>query len=137
LPYLPYLRLFLTALSKLKPASATVYRGVNVDLSKQYITGLDIAWWPISSTTSEINVLSNPMFFDLTKPRTLFTIQTRHAVDIRNYSAVSKEAELVLLPGALFKVTGALVLSALPMCVMVTMTESEERPMAFAPQTLS
>jgi hypothetical protein len=131
-PYLPYLRLLVTALGKLKPAHATVFRGVNVDLSSQYLTGLECVWWPISSTTSEINVLSNPMFFDLAQPRTLFTIQTKHAVDIRLYSAMSKEAELVLLPGACFEVTGVLQLSAQPKCVMVTMTEADERPMTLA-----
>jgi hypothetical protein len=131
-PYLPYLRLFVTALGKLKPARAIVYRGVNVDLSSQYLTGLECVWWPISSTTSEVNVLSNPMFFDLAQPRTLFTIQTKHAVDIRLYSAVSKEAELVLLPGACFEVTGVLVMNASPKCVMVTMTEADEKPMTLA-----
>ena len=131
-PYLPYLRLFLTALGKLKPAAATVFRGVNVDLSKQYLTGLEVVWWPISSTTSELDVLNNPMFFDLEQPRTLFTIQTKHAVDIRLYSAMSKEAELVLLPGACFEVKGVLTLSEHPKCVMVTMTESDARPMTLA-----
>ncbi len=127
------MRLFVTALGKLRPAhGVTVYRGVNVDLSSQYLTGLECVWWPISSTTSALNVLSNPMFFDLTKPRTLFTIVTKHAVDIRHYSAMSKEAELVLLPGARFKVTDALKTSENPKCMMITMTETDDKPMTLA-----
>jgi hypothetical protein len=128
-PYLPYLRLFVTALGKLKPTQAVVYRGVNVDLSAQYLTGLECVWWPISITTSEVNVLSNPMFFDLAQPRTLFTIQTKHAVDIRHYSSMPNEAELVLLPGACLKVTGVLKMSENPKCVMVTLIETDARPM--------
>lgn len=53
-PLFPYLKLLLTALHKLPPnGSTTVWRGVKVDLSRQYKKriGDDIVWWGFSSAT--------------------------------------------------------------------------------------
>jgi hypothetical protein len=45
LPYLFYLKLFSTALSKLKSVKKTIWRGVKADLSSQYPVGKTVVWW--------------------------------------------------------------------------------------------
>ena len=44
IPYFFYLKLFLTALSKLKTVKKTVWRGVKADLSHQYPVGKFFFW---------------------------------------------------------------------------------------------
>ena len=44
IPYFFYLKLFLTALSKLKTVKKTVWRGVKADLSHQYPVGKVFVW---------------------------------------------------------------------------------------------
>jgi hypothetical protein len=45
IPYSFYLRLFLSALSKLKSVRKTVWRGVKADLSEEYPRGKTVTWW--------------------------------------------------------------------------------------------
>jgi hypothetical protein len=126
--YLPYLRLFIGGLAKLKTTARTLYRGVNRDLSEQYHKDDMKTWWPISSTTSQLSVLKDERYFNLQQPRTLFISHARHAVDIRQYSAIENEAELVLLPGATFQVEDVLELSQNPKCTMITLQETVDCP---------
>jgi len=44
-PYFFYLKLFLSALWKLKSVKKTVWRGVKADLRNQYPVGKIIIWW--------------------------------------------------------------------------------------------
>ena len=44
-PYFFYLKLFLTALWKLKSEKTTIWRGVKSDLSEQYPVGRTVVWW--------------------------------------------------------------------------------------------
>lgn len=44
-PYLPYLKLVLSALEKLKNINAIIWRGVKADLRDQYQTGKIFVWW--------------------------------------------------------------------------------------------
>jgi hypothetical protein len=43
--YFPYFKLILTALWKLKSIKTTVWRGVQADLSTQYLVGKVFVWW--------------------------------------------------------------------------------------------
>jgi hypothetical protein len=45
LPYHFYLKLFLTALSKLKSVEKSVWRGVKADVTDQYPVGKTVTWW--------------------------------------------------------------------------------------------
>ncbi len=45
IPYFFYLKLFLSALSKLKSVNNTVWRGVKADLTDQYPVGKTVIWW--------------------------------------------------------------------------------------------
>lgn len=86
----------------------TVYRGVKLNLKSDYRKGELVVWWPLSSTTDNIEVLSEPYFLGDTGERTIFTIETKSARKIKNYSAIKKENELLLLPGTTFKVKSVL-----------------------------
>jgi len=44
-PYFFYLKLFLSALWKLKSVKKTVWRGVKADLTSQYPVGKIVIWW--------------------------------------------------------------------------------------------
>jgi hypothetical protein len=44
-PYFFYLKLFLSALWKLKSVKKTIWRGVKADLSGQYPIGRTFVWW--------------------------------------------------------------------------------------------
>ncbi|CAF1346597.1 unnamed protein product [Adineta steineri] len=108
-PWFKFLKLFLTALSKLPPITRrAIYRGVKLDLRKQYTKGTKIVWWGFSSCTSSIEVLENEQFFGKTGTRTLFTIECDNGKDIRKHSFHQAEDEILLLPGQEFEVHSSL-----------------------------
>ena len=65
-------------------------------------------WWPLSSTTSDVSVLSNSTFLGASGNRTIFQILTSQAVDVAAFSAIEGEAELLLPPGVALIITGVL-----------------------------
>ena len=58
--------------------------------------GATVVWWSVSSTTSSLGVLQCPDFLGDAGARMMFTIDARHAVDIRRYSAIPDESEVSL-----------------------------------------
>ncbi|CAF3690695.1 unnamed protein product, partial [Adineta steineri] len=76
-PWFLYLKLVLTALSKLPSTESgtTIYRGIKLDMSDQYPKGKTFVWWGFSSCTTSIDVLEQELFLGKTGPRTLFTIE--------------------------------------------------------------
>ena len=114
--YFPYLRLLVTALGKLRSAQGgekqMVNRGVRLDLVSlhpdDYRKDETMVWWPLSSTTSDVSVLSNSTFLGKSGNRTIFQIHTSQAVDIAAFSAIKGEAELLLPPGIALRITGVL-----------------------------
>ena len=111
-PPVRYLKLLLTALHKIPPSAITLFRGVAkalAQLSQKFETGKPVVWWPVTSTASRVDVLSNPVFMGSSGPRCLFAITAVSARDIQRYSAMgSQEREYVLLPGSCFKVDAIL-----------------------------
>jgi hypothetical protein len=107
-PWFLYLKLFLTALSRLPSMHKFVYRGVKLDLSERYQTGKTIVWWGFSSCTDAINVLQSDLFLGTKGARTLFTIECYFGKDIRKHSFFPSEDEILLLPATQFKVCGCL-----------------------------
>jgi hypothetical protein len=99
-PYFKYLRLFLTAVSKLPCVpSQTVWRGVTKDLSVDFPLGTRVTWWAFSSCTTAMIVLDSNMYLGKTGPRTLFSIEAMNGRTIRAHSHFSNEDEILLLPG--------------------------------------
>ena len=107
-PWFLYLKLFLTAVSRLPSTKQHVYRGVKLDLSEQYQLDKTVIWWGFSSCTTSINVLQAESFLGRTGTRTFFTIDCHSGKDIRNHSYYPKEDEILLLPATQFKVIGSL-----------------------------
>jgi hypothetical protein len=107
-PWFLYLKLFLTALSRLPSSPQHVYRGVKLDLSAQYQTGKTVVWWGFSSCTNSINVLQSELFLGKTGTRTMFNIDCHSGKDIRKHSYYPSEDEILLLAATQFKVIGCL-----------------------------
>ncbi|CAF0949459.1 unnamed protein product [Rotaria sordida] len=108
LPWFKFLKLFLTALSKLPLAGhRTIYRGVKLDLREKYNEGTQIVWWGFSSCTTTVKVLENDSFFGKRGTRTLFAIECDTGKEIREHSFYRKEDEILLLPGREFEVVSS------------------------------
>ena len=111
-PFFPYLQLMLTARSKLPKYNGPVWRGVKgVDLRAQYPKDKEVWWWAFSSTTKQLQTLTNPQFLGTSGVRTVFLIEIVHGVDLQRYSAfqgVASEAEVLLYPGTKLKVVGSM-----------------------------
>ncbi|MCQ6556820.1 ADP-ribosyltransferase domain-containing protein [Streptomyces sp. C10-9-1] len=102
-PYLPYLRLLFSAVSGLPAHTRPLWRGVSLDLRKQYPVGRTVTWWGVSSCTSEPGVAR--AFLGSRGKRTLFEVTPTKAVGIRAFSAFTGEEEYILAPGTQLKVT--------------------------------
>lgn len=102
-PYLPYLRLLFSAVSRLPARSQPLYRGVALDLRAQYPRGRTVIWWGVSSCTSQLGVAR--AFLGHRGRRTLFEVSPVRAVGISGFSAFTGEEEFILAPGTQLEVT--------------------------------
>ena len=107
-PWLLYLRLVLTALTRLPSRHCFVNRGVREDLRNQYPIGKSIVWWGFSSCTTSIGVLEDELFFGKSGTRTLFQVECNTGKNVKNHSALQHEDEILLLPARQFMVMGYL-----------------------------
>ncbi|MFB8393448.1 ADP-ribosyltransferase domain-containing protein [Streptomyces yangpuensis] len=102
-PYIPYLRLLFSAVSRLPARTEPLWRGVSLDLRAQYPLGRTVTWWGVSSCTSKLGVAR--AFLGGRGKRTLFEVTPVRAVGIRSFSAFTDEEEYILPPGTQLKVT--------------------------------
>jgi hypothetical protein len=107
-PWFPYLKLILTALSRLPSSRSFGYRGVNMDLSKEYPAGKTFVWWGFSSCTLSMGILENEQFLGTTGERTMFTIDCDSGKDISRHSYYQSEKEFLLPPARHFTVESSL-----------------------------
>ncbi|CAF3805045.1 unnamed protein product [Rotaria sp. Silwood1] len=104
-PWFKYLKLFLTALAKIKcEPPKTVWRGVRKNISDEYPLGREVIWWRFSSCTTSLPVLKNDLYLGSSGERTLFSIEVLNGRSIRAHSAFDTEDEILLLPGTSMKV---------------------------------
>ena len=103
-PWFLYLKLILTALSRLPSIRRTVYRGIKKDLSKEFPAGKVFMWRGLCFCTSSIEVLEKEQFLGKTGSRTIFEIDCDSGKDIRHHSYYEPEQEILLLPARQFKV---------------------------------
>jgi hypothetical protein len=80
----------------------TVWRGVRLDLRKDYEVGKTYTWWGFSSCTGSISVLKSDMFLGQEGKRTMFSIECFNGKKIRDYSSFYDEDEILLLPSSQF-----------------------------------
>ncbi|MER7442535.1 ADP-ribosyltransferase domain-containing protein [Micromonospora avicenniae] len=102
-PYLPYLRLLFSAVSRLPVRREPLWRGVSLDLRAQYPLGRTVTWWGVSSCTAKLGVAR--AFLGDRGKRTLFEVTPARAVGIRRFSAFTGEEEFILAPGTQLTVT--------------------------------
>lgn len=107
-PFLPYIRLLLTALYKLPQNPGMLYRGVKKNIQASLTPGKRLLWWSFSSSAVRVDVLESPEFLGKNGDRTLMTINAKTGVDIRKYSAFPHEHEVLLLAGTCLKVESVL-----------------------------
>ncbi|CAF3845438.1 unnamed protein product [Rotaria sp. Silwood1] len=107
-PWFSYLKLFLTALSRLPSERQFVYRGVKLDLSEKYPIGENVVWWGFSSCTVSINVLQSENFLGNKGERTIFNIDCYSGKNIQKHSYYPTEDEVLLLAATQFKIVGCL-----------------------------
>jgi len=94
-PWFAFLKLFISALEKLPPIKATVWRGVNYDDTLTFVDKDIHIWWGVNSCS--INTRTVQQF--LSETGTLFVIDTIHGKDISAFSAFPDEQEVILMPG--------------------------------------
>ncbi|CAF1209362.1 unnamed protein product [Adineta steineri] len=107
-PWFSYLKLLLTALSRLPSERMTVYRGVRLDLSREYQKGATVLWWGFSSCTTSMDVLRHDQFLGNTGARTVFIIECYSGKNIRNHSYFASEEEILLPPATQLRVKSCL-----------------------------
>ncbi|CAF1509334.1 unnamed protein product [Adineta steineri] len=91
-PWHGYLKLFDNALKKLPSQHMNVWRGVNVDISKNYKEGEELTWWNITSGSSTLKVVKK----FLGQSSTLFLIEAKNGKLISAYSNFPEENEVIL-----------------------------------------
>ena len=106
-PFLPYLKLLLNAYKKLPKFFGSLWRGVTFDLHSEYKIGDEVTWWQFTSTTKQLQTLTNPLFLGTTGKRTIFMLETHSGVDIERFSEFP-EGEVLIYPGRRFKVAGVM-----------------------------
>ena len=99
-PWNGYIKLFDTAINKLPSCQINLWRGIDLDISKNYAAGQEITWWYFSSCSSALNAVKH----FLGPVSTLFMIEARNAKDISSYSNYPNEKELVLGLGTRIRV---------------------------------
>ena len=100
-PWFLYLKLILTALSRLPSVSLTVYRGVqfsNDSEDRKYEIGKELVWWGFSSCSTNRNISQKEHFLGSIGRGTLFVIDCIKGKDIQLHSYFRKESEILLLP---------------------------------------
>ena len=96
--YFKYLRLLFHSADALPKKEKTLWRGISVDLSKQYKPGSDVTWWGVSSCTEDKHVAENFMN-GCGGDVSFLTIETKNSVPISDITFYSNEKESLLLPG--------------------------------------
>ncbi|CAF4132063.1 unnamed protein product [Rotaria sordida] len=107
-PWHLYLKLFMKSLSKLPSIHCYVYRGIQIDLSNEYLQGKTFIWWGFSICTQSIEICENEQYFDKTNQRTRFRIECKSGKDIHNHSFHKTTDEILLLSAQRYKVISSI-----------------------------
>ncbi|CAF1609598.1 unnamed protein product, partial [Adineta steineri] len=96
-----YLKLFDTALDKLPTIKESVWRGVPLDIGKNFTKDQVLTWWTVNSCSSSVKVIEN---FLGNNKSTLFLIETINGKKVSGYTMYESEDEVVLKIGTKFRV---------------------------------
>ncbi|CAF3681997.1 unnamed protein product [Rotaria sp. Silwood1] len=100
--WFPYLKLFDTALDKLPTVKEAVWRGVSLDIGKNFTKNQIVTWWSVNSCSSSVNVIKD--FLGNNKNSTLFLIEAVNGKKISGYTEYEQEDEVILRMGSQFRV---------------------------------
>ena len=100
--WFPFLKLFDTALQKLPTVKEVIWRGVPLDIGRNYHENEVITWWSVNSCSSSVNVIKT--FLGNTNKSTLFLIEAMNGKRIRGYTEFENENEIILTLGTQFRV---------------------------------
>ena len=102
--WFPYLKLFDTALDKLPTVKEVVWRGVPLDIGKQFSKNQTVTWWSINSTSSSVEVIER--FLGHQQNSTIFLIESINGKKVSGYTEFENEDEVILRMGVEFRVKG-------------------------------
>ncbi|CAF1045611.1 unnamed protein product [Rotaria sp. Silwood1] len=100
--WFPYLKLFDTALEKLPTVKEAVWRGVPIDIGKNFSKDQILTWWTVNSCSSSVNIIER--FLGDDKNATLFLIEAINGKKISGYTEHESEDEVILRMGSKFRV---------------------------------
>jgi hypothetical protein len=107
LPWFPYIRLFIGALSKLPSISShTVYCGLRINVNEEYSKGNVLIWRDFVSCTLSIEHADD--FIDDNEPRAIFIIECDSAKDISEHLFDENSKEIILYPERQFEIISLL-----------------------------
>jgi hypothetical protein len=99
-PWHGYLKLFNTALQKLPSHHMILWRGINVDITKNYKEDQELTWWTFTSCSSAVKVVKQ--FLGLVS--TLLLVEAKNGKLISVYSNFPDENEVILGLGTRLRV---------------------------------
>ncbi|CAF0788000.1 unnamed protein product [Adineta steineri] len=100
--WFPYLKLFDTALDKLPTVKESVWRGVPLDIGKNFSKNQLLTWWTVNSCSSSVKIIKD--FLGNGNSSTLFLIEIINGKKISGYTAYEGEDEVILKIGTQFRV---------------------------------
>lgn len=100
--WFPYLKLFDTALDRLPTYKGVLWRGVSLDIGKDFAKNQLITWWSVNSCTLSVDVIKG--FLGNKKNCTLFLIESNNGKEVSGYTAYDNEDEVILRMGTQFRV---------------------------------
>ena len=100
--WFPYLKLFDTALNKLPTVKEVIWRGVALDIGKNFSKSQIVTWWSVNSCSSSVDVIKT--FLQNNKKSTLFLIEAKNGKKVTGYTEYENEAEVILTIGTQLRV---------------------------------
>jgi len=100
--WFPYIKLFDTALNKLPTVKEVIWRGVPLDIGKNFTKNQLVIWWTINSCSSSVDIIKT--FLRNDKKSTLFLIEAKNGKRVSGYTEFENEDEVILTIGTQFRV---------------------------------
>jgi hypothetical protein len=134
IPWYGYLKLFDNAVQKLPNRQMNLWRGINVNVSKNFEEDDEMTWWTLNSCSSSLKVVEG----FLGSMSTLFMIEAKNGKDISVYSNFPKEKEVILGLGTRVRVaSNALGHSSFNVVHLLELTDDNEEDMSSALASMS
>lgn len=103
-PWFSYLKLLFTALDRIPSFHRTVYRGIQSNVSRQYVKDQTIIWWDFSLCTTTIDRLYSEKYLNRKHSRTILTIECYSSKDISQHTYDPSMEFILLLPATQLRV---------------------------------